>query len=138
MRERAWLITSWTGRSFLAAVLLKLLVLVALAATDGSATLEFLDRAVNLALIVLACVSIYQLTQLVRARMLWRVRRKLILSYILIGGGALLSLTVILAIAGIPLALFGVWMWRFSSKNIEAIEAGYNEYLSSSPASSPA
>ena len=52
-----------------------------------------------------------------------------ILSYILIVGGALLSLTVILAIAGIPLALFGVWMWRFSSKNINAIEAGYSEYL---------
>ena len=61
-----------------------------------------------------------------------------ILSYILIGGGALLSLTVILAIAGIPLALFGIWMWRFSSKNIAAIEAGYSEYLASSPASSGA
>ena len=57
-----------------------------------------------------------------------------ILSYILIGGGALLSLTVILAIAGIPLALFGVWIWRFSAKNIAAIETGYNEYLTSSPA----
>jgi hypothetical protein len=57
-----------------------------------------------------------------------------ILSYILIGGGALLSLTVILAIAGIPLALFGLWIWRFSAKNIAAIESGYSEYLTSSPA----
>jgi hypothetical protein len=55
-----------------------------------------------------------------------------ILSIILIVGGALLSLTVILAIAGIPLALFGVWLWRFSSKNIAAVEAGYTEYLASS------
>ena len=61
-----------------------------------------------------------------------------ILSYILIGGGALLTLTFILAIAGIPLALFGIWMWRFSSKNIAAIEAGYSEYLASSPASAGA
>jgi hypothetical protein len=58
----------------------------------------------------------------------------LILSYICIGGGILLSLTVILAIAGIPIALFGLWVWRFSSKNIAAVEAGYSEYLASSPA----
>lgn len=56
------------------------------------------------------------------------------LSYILIGGGALLSITIILAIAGIPIALFGVWVLRFSSKNIAAIETGYSEYLASSPA----
>jgi hypothetical protein len=57
-----------------------------------------------------------------------------ILAYILVGGGALLTLTFILAIAGIPLALFGLWMWRFSSRNIAAVEAGYSEYLASSPA----
>src|SRR5712692_9672952 len=85
MRARAWLITSWTGRSFLAAVALKGVMLAAVAATGGSPTLEFFDRAVNLALIVLLVASIYRLTELVRARMLWRVRRKLILSYILIG-----------------------------------------------------
>jgi hypothetical protein len=56
------------------------------------------------------------------------------LSYILMGGGALLTITVIVAFAGIPIALFGVWVWRFSAKNIAAIEAGYNEYLASSPA----
>jgi hypothetical protein len=54
--------------------------------------------------------------------------------YISTGGGALLSLTFILAIAGIPLALFGVWILRFTSKNIAAIKAGYSEYLASSPA----
>ena len=56
-----------------------------------------------------------------------------ILSYILMVGGALLSITVILAIAGVPLALFGFWMFRFSSKNLAAIEAGYTEYLAASP-----
>jgi serine phosphatase RsbU (regulator of sigma subunit) len=107
MRERAWLISSWTGRSFLAAVLLKGLVLVAIAATGGSATLEFFDRAVNLALIVLASFSIYQLTQLVRARMLWRVRRKLILSYILIGAVPFLLL-VAFSVLGFLLVFFDI------------------------------
>ena len=70
-----------------------------------------------------------------KAKLLAPNKNLKILSYILIGGGALLSLTVILAIAGIPLALFGIWMWRFSSKNMAAVEAGYSEYLASSPSS---
>jgi hypothetical protein len=57
-----------------------------------------------------------------------------ILAIILVAGGALLTVTVILAIAGIPLALFGLWLWRFSSKNIAAVETGYTEYLASSQA----
>jgi len=57
-----------------------------------------------------------------------------ILAIIMIVGGALLTITVILAIAGIPFALFGVWLWRFSSKNIAAVEAGYTEYLASTQA----
>jgi Family of unknown function (DUF5362) len=54
-----------------------------------------------------------------------------LLSIMLMVGGGLLTLTVIAAIAGIPLALFGVWLWRFSTKNIAAVEAGYTEYLAS-------
>ncbi len=57
-----------------------------------------------------------------------------ILAIIMMVGGGLLTITVILAIAGIPFALFGVWLWRFSSKNIAAVEDGYTEYLASSHA----
>jgi hypothetical protein len=56
------------------------------------------------------------------------------LSIISIVAGVIFTVTVILAIAGIPIALFGVWLWRFSSKNIAAVEAGYTEYLASGPA----
>lgn len=55
-------------------------------------------------------------------------------SYILVGGGVLFTLTVVVAFAGIPLGLFGLWMWRFSSKNIAVVEAACNEYLASVPA----
>jgi hypothetical protein len=57
-----------------------------------------------------------------------------ILSYMLLAGGVLLALTVILAIAGIPLALFGAWILWFSKRNIAAIEAGFSEYSASIPA----
>jgi hypothetical protein len=45
-------------------------------------------------------------------------------------GGAFFTLTVVLAIAGIPLAIFGWWCWSFGKKNIAAIESGYAEYVS--------
>jgi serine phosphatase RsbU (regulator of sigma subunit) len=56
-------------------------VLVWLAAPANVAV----DRAVNLALIVLAVATVYRVTTLARSGLLWRVSRKLILSYILVG-----------------------------------------------------
>ena len=54
------------------------------------------------------------------------------LAILLIVVGAFFTVTVVLAIAGIPAILFGWWTWRFGSKNIATIEAGYAEYLASS------
>ena len=45
--------------------------------------------------------------------------------------GAFFTATFILAIAGIPGTLFGWWLRRFSSGNIEAIEGGYADYMAS-------
>jgi hypothetical protein len=45
--------------------------------------------------------------------------------------GAIFTVTVILAIAGIPFVIFGWWCWRFGKQNIASIEAGYAEYLAS-------
>jgi serine phosphatase RsbU (regulator of sigma subunit) len=92
MNGRAWLINSWTGRSFLAAIVLKGLLVAALWLTGGTSALENADRIVNLGLIVLASAALVDLTLAVRARLLWRVRRKLILSYILIGAVPILLL----------------------------------------------
>lgn len=51
------------------------------------------------------------------------------LGIILMVGGAFFTVTVILAIAGIPLAIFGWFCWNFGKKNIAAVEEGYAEYL---------
>ena len=51
-----------------------------------------IDRAVNLALIVLAAITIYRVSRLARSGLLWRVSRKLILSYILVGAVPILLL----------------------------------------------
>jgi len=54
-----------------------------------------------------------------------------LLSYLLVGGGALFTVTVILAIAGIPSMIFGWWVYSFSKKNIRTVEAAYTDFLAS-------
>jgi len=54
-----------------------------------------------------------------------------LLAIILVVVGAFFTVTVVLAIAGIPSILFGWWTWRFGLKNIATIEAGYAEYVGS-------
>jgi serine phosphatase RsbU (regulator of sigma subunit) len=56
-------------------------VLVWLAAPTNVA----LDRAINFGIIVLAAATVYRVAALARSGLLWRVSRKLILSYILVG-----------------------------------------------------
>ena len=46
-------------------------------------------------------------------------------------GGALLTITVFAAILGIPLMIGAWWLWRFQTKNSNAVEAGYAQYLAS-------
>jgi hypothetical protein len=45
--------------------------------------------------------------------------------------GAFFTVTVILAILGIPAVIFGWWCWSFGKKNAAAIETGYAEYVAS-------
>jgi hypothetical protein len=64
-----------------------------------------------------------------KAKLLAPAKNLKILAIILVVVGAFFTVTVILAIAGVPFALFGLWLWRFSSKNIAAVELGYAEYV---------
>jgi hypothetical protein len=50
------------------------------------------------------------------------------LSFILMAGGGVLTITVFAAFAGIPLLIFGIWMWRFSSRNIATVDAAFGEF----------
>lgn len=52
--------------------------------------------------------------------------------YGLIVFGAVFTVTVILAIVGIPLMVLGLWLWWFTRRNITVVEEAYGEYLSSS------
>ncbi len=78
---------------WVAAIALK--VLVWLAPADQVA----LDRAVNLTLIALAAFTTFRLVRLTRSGILWRVSRKLVLSYILVGAVPILLLVTFSALA---------------------------------------
>ena len=45
--------------------------------------------------------------------------------------GALLSLTIIGAIVGIPLIALGIWLRRKCKRNMTTVESAYDEYLAS-------
>src|SRR5205823_1885250 len=81
----------------------------------GSAQLGIVYRVVNLALVSLAAIAIYQLTLLVRAGLLWRVRRKLILSYILVGAVPFLLL-VAFSLLGFLLVFFDISSYLVRSR----------------------
>jgi hypothetical protein len=57
-----------------------------------------------------------------------------LLGFICLGIGAFFTITVILAIAGIPAMIFGWWVQRFGKRNIATIEAAYGEFMPSAQA----
>jgi sigma-B regulation protein RsbU (phosphoserine phosphatase) len=79
------LLKTWPGRLFLIAAGLKLLVALLRRAIGLPAFVEILDTAATLGLIVSLFVFTARLFTRIKRRLLWRVRRKLILSYIFIG-----------------------------------------------------
>jgi sigma-B regulation protein RsbU (phosphoserine phosphatase) len=82
---RDLLLNSWPGRLFIIAAGLKILVAIFRLFGDVPAVLRVLSTAATIGLAFSALFFITRLVFLVQRRLLWRVRRKLILSYIFIG-----------------------------------------------------
>jgi serine phosphatase RsbU (regulator of sigma subunit) len=82
---RDLLFRSWAGRLFIVAAILKLVLATLRLAVDLPGFLEVLSTTATVALIVAVGYFVARLFILVQRQLLWRVRRKLILSYIFIG-----------------------------------------------------
>jgi sigma-B regulation protein RsbU (phosphoserine phosphatase) len=97
------LLRSWPGRLFIVSALLKLLVAVIRLIVDPAGIVEVLSSAATIGLVISLGYFTWRLVVLTKRRLLWRVRRKLILSYIFIGvvpalliiGFVLVSATVV-------------------------------------------
>jgi hypothetical protein len=58
-------------------------------------------------------------------------RNQKLFGLIAIAVGAALGLTVVLVIAGVPLAIAGVWFWHKGNRNTAVIESAYTSYMAS-------
>src|SRR5262249_50068623 len=82
---RDLLLHSWPGRVFLAAALIKLIVVVWRVAAPLPDAVRLVSGFAPIGLPVALAMFSWRLFVQVKRRLLWRVRRKLILSYIFIG-----------------------------------------------------
>jgi sigma-B regulation protein RsbU (phosphoserine phosphatase) len=79
------LLRSWPGRLFLVSAALKLVVAVVRLMGEVPQFVGILSTAATVGLLVSLSYFLWRLFVLMKRRLLWRVRRKLILSYIFIG-----------------------------------------------------
>ena len=82
---RAWLTRTLAGRLLTAGVVLKLVAWIGIFIGWQLGVFNVLDTLGGLAILISALMIGYRVYVLARYRLLWRVRRKLILSYVLIG-----------------------------------------------------
>jgi ABC-type proline/glycine betaine transport system permease subunit len=58
-------------------------------------------------------------------------RNQVIWGICLVTVGAVVSLTGIGALIGVPAAGFGLWMWRKGARNLDVIDSAFAQYQSS-------
>ena len=102
---RAWLTRSFTGLALLVGVVVKLVAAAATAIAGDRPAAVALDTVGDIALLVAATLLVVRLFRDARRRLLWRVRRKLTLSYIFIGVVPALLIVCFFAISGMLVAL---------------------------------
>jgi sigma-B regulation protein RsbU (phosphoserine phosphatase) len=107
------LLRSWPGRLFIIATLLKLVVAVWRRVAAVPSFVQVLSSAATLGLAISVAYLLWRLFVLVQRQLLWRVRRKLILSYIFIGVvPTLLILGFCLIGAGILSMNIGAYLFK--------------------------
>ena len=98
---RAWLTRTFAGRLLIAGVVLKLVAWVALLTQLGPGLFGAIDTLGGLSILVSALAIGYRVYVLARHRLLWRVRRKLILSYVFIGVVPVLLVAIFFTLGGL-------------------------------------
>jgi sigma-B regulation protein RsbU (phosphoserine phosphatase) len=100
-RPRDLLLQTWPGRLFIISAVLKIIVAATRLAGDVPAFVEVLSTAATLGLALSVGYFAWGLFTLMKLRLLWRVRRKLILSYIFIGVVPSLLIVIFFLLGGV-------------------------------------
>lgn len=112
---RRWLTASLPGRALVLGAATKAVVALASRAGIGGGVLPAIDVAGSIALVVGGVALAWQLFLVATRRMLWRVRRKLTLSYIFIGFVPALLIICFFLLAGL-LLFFNVSSYLMQSR----------------------
>jgi phosphoserine phosphatase RsbU/P len=102
---RSWITGTFAGRAIAIGALIKLLAFILGATLGRSSRIDAFDSIGDVALVAAACVLGYRIYVDAKRRLLWRVRRKLILSYIFIGVVPVLLIAAFFLVAGMLLFL---------------------------------
>jgi sigma-B regulation protein RsbU (phosphoserine phosphatase) len=119
---RAWLMQTLAGRLLIAGVVLKLVAWTGILTRWRPGLFNTLDTLGGLAILISALVIGYRVYVLARYRLLWRVRRKLILSYVFIGVVPVLLVAVFFTLGGL-LFFFNVSAFMLRS-HVESVVDG--------------
>src|SRR5512143_1392112 len=84
-RADALLLHSWPGRLFLISAAVKLVISIVRLAGELPRVVQIVSTLASVGLLVSVGYFVYRLFLLTKRRMLWRVRTKLIFSYIFLG-----------------------------------------------------
>src|SRR5690606_25799760 len=106
---RALFLQHWAGRLLIGGVTLRLLIWILQRLVETGPAVDSLRKMASLGAAVGASMIAWRLSAVLRQRLLWRVRRKLVLSYVFIG------LVPVLLIVAFFLILGALTMLSFSS-----------------------
>ena len=110
---RDLLLNSWPGRLFIIATIFKIVVSLIRIVGDPPRFIQIINTAATIGLAFSALYFVTRFIFLVQRRLLWRVRRKLILSYIFIGVvPALLILGFFMLVGWAVTSSVGAYLFR--------------------------
>ena len=112
---RTWLTGTFVGRAVIVGALIKLVAFVITAAAGHSTPVDRFDSLGDIALVVAAVVLGYRAYIDAKRRLLWRVRRKLIVSYVFVGLVPVLLIISFFLVAGV-LLFFNVSAYVLQNK----------------------
>jgi sigma-B regulation protein RsbU (phosphoserine phosphatase) len=101
---RTWLLRTFPGRALVLGAIIKALAWPLGAVTTLPPALEAIDMVGSLALLFAAAYGLTRLAVWAKRRLLWRVRRKLILSYVFVGVVPALLVITFFLLAGLIVA----------------------------------
>jgi phosphoserine phosphatase RsbU/P len=135
---RDLLLNTWPGRLFIISAALKLLVALVRLVGELPRLVSILSSAATIGLVISVSVFVWRLFVLMRQRLLWRVRRKLILSYIFIGVVPSLLIVIFFLLGGV-LIFMNVSAYLFKDgydaalNDLKAVSSGAASEVSRAP-----